>query len=280
MSKIHSEARSGYITKAVLPNVQRDSGSGVAGVVFYAKLDEAAGATTIADSGLYNLTPTLSGSAAIVSTQAKFGTTSLLNTGTNGAGYVIIGNNPGPNYLYFGSNNWTIEFWVYMGTMPSAGSIREFIIIQGTNLSNVDGFGHCRLGVYPNGGVYMLCSGTLSSWIAGTNTSAAGTMTTGQWYHVAAVRNGTNFNLYVDGTSRVNYTYSGSMYNYGGYSMIGSVYANGSFGSSYPISGTAYMDAIRVVNGTAVYTANFTSPTTLPVGPFINNNVYGIRQLL
>lgn len=77
----------------------------------------------------------------------------------------------------------------------------------------------------------------------------------GVWHHVAVVRNGNNFNLYLNGTSVASATYSGS---------IGSPDtepgAIGAFnptnsGSNYPFYGE--LSNFRLVKGTAVYTSSF-----------------------
>jgi hypothetical protein len=79
-----------------------------------------------------------------------------------------------------------------------------------------------------------------------------------QWYHLAATRSGTSLRFFVNGT-QVGSTITES-----------SNYPTSTFrigmdsGSLYPFVG--YISNVRVVNGTAVYTSNFT-PSTTPLTP-------------
>jgi len=73
------------------------------------------------------------------------------------------------------------------------------------------------------------------------------------WNHYAIVRNGTTFTLYVNGTSVGSATSSTNITAQGDVFKIGNNF-------SYPING--YISNFRLVNGTAVYTSNFTPPTT------------------
>jgi hypothetical protein len=76
----------------------------------------------------------------------------------------------------------------------------------------------------------------------------------GAWHHVAVVRNGSTWTIYVDGISRGTGTWSGTIANiaYGPY--IG---ADQFYGREY----TGYIDDLRVTKGRARYTANFTPPS-------------------
>jgi hypothetical protein len=72
------------------------------------------------------------------------------------------------------------------------------------------------------------------------------------------VRNGNVFSVYVDGTSVANVTSSASIAAQSSTSLgIGSQYVGGSYFGT-----TGYITNFRFVNGTAVYTGNFTPSTT------------------
>jgi hypothetical protein len=73
------------------------------------------------------------------------------------------------------------------------------------------------------------------------------------WHHYAFVRNGTTFTFYLNGTNRGSATSSTNIPAQGDVFRIGNT-------TSYPING--YISNFRLVNGTAVYTSNFTPPTT------------------
>ena len=73
------------------------------------------------------------------------------------------------------------------------------------------------------------------------------------WHHHAVVRNGSTINYYIDGVSRGSESHSASLSS-GTDFIIGKYSAGG-----YEIEG--YLSNVRIVDGTAVYTSNFTPPT-------------------
>jgi hypothetical protein len=82
----------------------------------------------------------------------------------------------------------------------------------------------------------------------------------GAWHHVAVVRNGTAWALYVDGTSRSANTWSGAISDIAGAVRIGQ---DQFYGRDF----NGYIDDLRITKGVARYTSNFTPPTAeLPGG--------------
>ena len=83
--------------------------------------------------------------------------------------------------------------------------------------------------------------------------SSSYSINTGQWYHLAYVRNNGVAKLYVDGVEVISradtYNYNGTYIGYGGY-----------YNSSYLHDGK--ISNLRVVKGQALYTSNFTRPST------------------
>ena len=83
--------------------------------------------------------------------------------------------------------------------------------------------------------------------------SASYPINAGQWYHVAYVRNNGIAKLYVDGVEVISrldtYSHNGTYIGYGGY-----------YNSSYFHQGK--ISNLRVVKGQALYTSNFTRPST------------------
>ncbi len=95
-------------------------------------------------------------------------------------------------------------------------------------------------------------------------------LSTGQWYHLAAVRSGDSLRMYVDGVS-TSATSLPSAWTVGDSSRVlqigeqdGNNYMNG------------YLDEVRFVKGTALWTSNFTPPTrrnlSAPVVDRVNYN--------
>jgi hypothetical protein len=109
-------------------------------------------------------------------------------------------------------------------------------------------------------------AGDVALWVADYNAGAPLLLTTGvnvrddNWHHIAVVRNSSSWVLYVDGTSRATGTWSGAIAALSTPPRIG---ADQNYGRAY----TGYMDDVRITNGIARYTANFTPPTT----PFQRN---------
>ena len=92
------------------------------------------------------------------------------------------------------------------------------------------------------------------------------TVSDNKWHHVALVRNGTAFNLYLDGTSVANVTSSITVNNSGYKFGIGRV---GEY-TSQIFKG--WISNLRFVKGTAVYTSNFT-PSTSPLTAITNTKL-------
>ena len=99
-----------------------------------------------------------------------------------------------------------------------------------------------------------------SSWQSVTCSSSPNS----QWFHLAFVRSGTTVTVYLNGTSQGTFT---SSTNYR--------FTNGAVAAlrGYNLGGwVGYISNFRIVNGTAVYTANFT-PSTTPLTAITNTSL-------
>jgi hypothetical protein len=201
------------------------------------------GSTVITDNSKNNLAFTVNGDSKISTTQSKFGGASLLLDGTGD--YI---SSPSTSDLAFGTGDFTIECWAY----KSAGSNNGILQISSTsgglqanstlNLSITSFAG--TIGIYANNSSY---------------TSTAFTNTTNVWYHYAIVRNNGITKFYFNGNLVTDIGTSGAITdttNYTGtYLAIGGYYS-----TSYLWNG--YIDELRITNGYARYTGNFTPSTT------------------
>jgi hypothetical protein len=101
----------------------------------------------------------------------------------------------------------------------------------------------------------------LFAWGDGNNYQGqqqhTGTFNNNQWYHVALVRNGTNAKVYVNGESKLSVTVPDASSNNTLPLCIGS---HGDGYTAYNFVGRIH--DVRLVNGAALYTSNFTPPTT------------------
>ena len=135
----------------------------------------------------------------------------------------------------FSTGDVTVEAWVFMSTHPSHSHI--------FSTSNFD---------------LKVSGGQIRLFTSSGETDTSRTVTVGQWHHIAAVRgasiNSGNWKVYLNGIG-VNYS-------------LGSVTSGDSVAE---VSGRVrtddeefhgFISNLRVVNGTAVYTSDFTPPTS------------------
>lgn len=144
------------------------------------------------------------------------------------------------------AGNFTWETWVYdtgatangtlLGWRNGSGAGWQGIIIQRNANSNII--------------TYINQTGGL------TLTQTSNTYILNQWNHVALVRSGSTVTLYVNGTIAASGTYSGTF-------TPGTSYWIGSdpFNNIANVQLQGFVSNQRFVNGTAVYTSNFTPPT-------------------
>jgi hypothetical protein len=185
------------------------------------------------------------GDTKVSTTQAKFGTTSVAFDGAND-GRVI----PDNAALEPDNSNLTWEMWInttataqyttlYSRTSAPFASGMWTLLINNASAS----------------------AGDVALWVANYSGDSPLLATTGvnirdgNWHHIAVVRNGSAWALYVDGISRATQTWSGTIANISGNPTIG---RDQFYGRDY----SGYMQDLRITKGVARYTSNFTSPTT------------------
>jgi hypothetical protein len=144
--------------------------------------------------------------------------------------------------LDYGTGSFTIECW-YM--FKQVGPNTTGLIISQT-LS------------YDNNLLLAVNSSrAIGLWLGNINLlmSANSVIPLNTWCHVALVRNGTSVKVYVNGTSVLTATSSASI----GGSMVPCI--NG-YGHASGYGNICYISNMRIVKGLAVYTSNFTPPTS------------------
>jgi hypothetical protein len=156
----------------------------------------------------------------------------------------------GNNIMNFGSSNWTVECWVYLNALPTsdswpAGYNSTMVIIAVGTASASDGLG-CIIGQ-----TKLIIQNNDSGLVSTSNHG----MVINRWYHLAYVRVSNTINFYVNGTALgAGVSYVGSV-GTGGTTWIGTETNQGAYFNGY-------ISNLRVVNGLAVYTGNFTVPIT------------------
>lgn len=202
------------------------------------------GSTTFTDVSSSPKTVTANGNAQI-STALEAGGNGYFD----GTGDYI--STPDHNDFNFGSDNFTIEAFVYFSVVPDSGQYAA-IFSQRSSATSNNSFNFWYGGTekwyvsYSTNGVTQININNISTH----------TPTSGLFYHVAAVRNSSNMDIFIDGVKQTTRAISGSLYNSSANIRIGA--ANDVL--SYFLNG--YMKDFRVTKGTARYTENFTPPST------------------
>ena len=151
--------------------------------------------------------------------------------------YLTVASNAAFGY---GTGDFTIEFWY----LPLSFGVTNIIVDQRTS-----GATEVVPTIYTDSS-----SGTLYYYVNGANRITGGNLTLNSWQHIAVSRSGTSTRLFVNGV-QVGSTYSdsnnyaNSLVSLGAYAVNGTLFAN------------AYISNLRIVKGTALYTAAFTPPT-------------------
>jgi hypothetical protein len=195
--------------------------------------------TTFVDSSRATNTMVIgTGSPVISTSQTKFGTASISLPAaairTSAVSYS------------FGTNPFTIEFWVYCS---STVATQQAIF---ANAPVGSSWGANSFGIYVSASKFQFWANnfnTGAALITGTTTLVVNT-----WYHYALVRSGSTFTQYVNGVSDGTYTNAATIDN----------------GTSRPLHlgwdgatwlFTGFLDEVRITTGVARYTAAFTPPT-------------------
>ena len=179
------------------------------------------------------------GSAAISTTQSKFGGSSLLLNGTTD--YIKF-NNP----LIIGTQAYTMECWFYLNSTSFSPNFYPFI---GTSTNSGS-----ALDIRINSTTTIQVDSNNSTT---TNFTLPVTLTTGVWYHVAVTRDSaSNCNVWLNGVRSTSGNQTVSTNYTGTTDTIG--YVNGSPSAYF----NGYIDEFRLTLGIARYNNNFTPQTS------------------
>jgi hypothetical protein len=173
------------------------------------------------------------GNAQITNTQQKFGNGSLALDGVAGS-YAFVQSTPD---FGFGTGDFTVEGWVYRNTTGIQQNIFDF---RTTTPQSVPLLGFSNAGV-----LFYNVNG--SSVIVGSTAAAIN-----QWNHIAVSRSGTQTKIFLNGVQQ------GSTFTDTTNYIQAPLYIGARFDGLFNLNG--FIDDVRVIKGTAVYTANFTPP--------------------
>jgi len=214
------------------------------------------GSTVFTDSSSNARTATATGNTQISTTQSKYGGASIY---FDGAGdYLEFA--PDTNLIDWHTGGaFTVEAWIYASSW-SGWALNSIPFMCGnqsaTQLQGFWGFGANNSG----NAAFQYWTGSQTQYVTGSTN-----LSTGTWHHIAMSYDGTTIRVFQNGsldasTTSIITPQTSLSYNF----TIGAL--NNNFI-------TGYIDDLRVTQGTARYTSNFTPPTAeLPTsgGPPVN----------
>jgi hypothetical protein len=179
------------------------------------------------------------GTCLLSTAQSMFGGASLKCTSAN-RDYIYFVNAPA---LDIATQDFTVECWARLATVGSA----QVLITEEINT------GYYAFLLYINAAgklVFACCSNSaIELTIIGTTTVVADV-----WYHIAGVRSGNTFTLWLDGASEGSAAYAGAL-------ITAQPLVIGCLGDHFTLPLNGYIDDVRITKGVARYTAPFARPT-------------------
>jgi hypothetical protein len=153
--------------------------------------------------------------------------------------------------FYLLTNSFTIECWVYLDGAQPPGEA-PFLFGNVNTASGTGGYlFYLNADLKPS--FYYTTAGTLASGISKISSTPLPLNT---WTHFAVSRNGNDWNIFVNGVSNLSTTDTNQVF-----SSTNAFTISGDFIPNTGVLLKGYISNLRVVNGTAVYTSNFTPPT-------------------
>lgn len=178
-------------------------------------------------------------------TEKKFGTGSAVFNPSNSSLTLADSDD-----WFFGSGDFTIDLWAKWSTLghscfaqqsdATAGYVLKWTFYFDNSAKQLKFGGHNP-------------SSTIVNWVSGSFNPSVGT-----WYHLAVVKSGTTFRLFVNGTQIASATSSVQVPQVSSLLYIGRPYDT-PFGTV--VSHNGNIDEFRLSKGIARWTSNFTPPT-------------------
>lgn len=199
------------------------------------RCDGANGGTTFTDLSPSGHSVSVTGNAQTSTAQSKFYGSSLL---LDGAGDRLELPAASTDFV-FGTDDFTIATWLRLSSLSSDN------IIFSTYNGWATFSGRFAFRVRTDGKIQVNDAG-------GSNAIAAGTLTTGVWYHVELANSGGTSRLFLDGTE----IGSAVLGNYNGTPIDPTI--GGASGVSFDFAGN--MQDFRIYKGVALHTSSFSPP--------------------
>jgi hypothetical protein len=178
--------------------------------------------------------------------QAKFGMTAGLFDGTGD--WITFADHADVD---FSADVFSIDFWLYINTMPSGA---DYMAFCGQRTDNDNGFG---VSTDTNGALFLHVVEAGGS--ASTYSTSSGLISAGQWLHIAVTGDGSNYYLFVDGTLSSTDTIVESMVDYTQIFFVGGAESTNFF--SFADTTNGWIDEFRLSKSITRWTATFTPPS-------------------
>ncbi|KKN22918.1 hypothetical protein LCGC14_0910280 [marine sediment metagenome] len=198
-------------------------------------------ATSTVDASLSNHSVTFVNNAQIDTAQKKFGSASVLMQGTND--YLTIPDSPD---WHFGAGDFTVDTWIRYNTIGNNTIVDQF---------GASGFRSWRIFLDGSNDRFFVYWSENGSVFGNITLNLLATPSTNTWYHLAFVRSSGVMTLYQDGIEQDSVAYAYNLFNTTQELKIGS-------DGSFEVDG--WIDDFRITKGTALWTTNFTPPTSSP----------------
>jgi hypothetical protein len=205
--------------------------------------------TAVDDSGYVNGYGSLGGVTYGNSVIPFSNTYSAVFNGTTAAIYLSAGIE---SNFDLASNDFTIEGFVY----ATATTIDKSIIIKRSTYTTIAWVWFGTSTTTPGYFGLRVANATGSAWTVQDETAAAFSINT--WYHFAITKTNGYVNLYINGILIKQYAHNTAIYNDTNATLDFGRSANNNSGGNW----VGYMSNMRVTTGIAIYTGNFTTPTT------------------
>ncbi len=197
------------------------------------------------------------GGDVAVSRFSPFAPVAFYDTSVIGGSAYFDGNGdylstPDSAVLQFGTGNFTVELWVHQ---PAQSGVHNTVV--GKWLSGFGTTGDWALRTrFNNSTQFAITLKNTSGWYDITTST---NVSDSAWHHLAFVRDSsTTLKLYVDGVLKATQTISSS--DIVGSSAVMSIGGNVNSATN-EVASTGFVSNVRIVKGSALYTANFTPPT-------------------
>jgi len=185
-------------------------------------------------------------------------TSSYASSFNGSSQYLTTATNAG---LGLGTSDFTVEYW--MNSSATTGSLIPLTAGNGTTTYD------SLFGYITSSTMVLYMSSTGSSWDIASGRTIISSLSANTWYHIAITRSGSTFKTFVNGVQVDTFTSSASIYQSANQFTIARAqsaqYYNGSLSN------------VRVVKGTALYTANFT-PSVAPLTAVTNTQLLTLQS--